>query len=156
MEKGSLYKAHHVQAYEVGDYVSGALEESCKAANSTITLLQNLTSYARATNQTLVYECHCGCNPKSCTSEVAAFLIGAGDNQYFGLGGWNAPGGKTSPSDFAGHWIEGVFDRPLGAPLSDGTYDATTGLWQRTFASGTYVTFDTTTNIGNVTWGSSL
>lgn len=130
--------------YEVGDYVNGALHEGCDADNTTILTLRNLTAIAAATDQRLVYECHGG--RSSLINELAAFLIGAGKYQYYGLGGW-------AESSFEGH-RPSEFDKPLGAPLTDGQYDVATGVWTRKFASGTRVSFNANTKQGNITWAS--
>ena len=58
--------------------------------------------------------------------------------------------------DVAGGYAKGwlpEFDKPLGAPLADGSYDAATATWTRRFASGTVVTFDAITNKGAIVWG---
>jgi hypothetical protein len=68
------------EAYEVGDYVNGALCEQCPASNTTILKLQNLTAVAAAMGKRLIYECH-GCGDMD---EIAAFLIGAGEYHYYG------------------------------------------------------------------------
>ena len=49
--------------------------------------------------------------------------------------------------------MDGVFDRPLGAPLGDGRYNADTQTWHRVFTTGTKVTFDVKTNQGTIMWG---
>ena len=67
-------------AYEVGDYVNGALCEGCPATNETVLLLQNLTARAKATGKRLLYECH----GSGRLDEVAAFLCGAGEYHYYG------------------------------------------------------------------------
>jgi hypothetical protein len=36
-------------------------------------------------------------------------------------------------ADFSDHWITGVFDKRLGAPVADATYHANTGRWERAF-----------------------
>ena len=45
-----------------------------------------------------------------------------------------------------------VFTLPLGEPLADAVLRG--GVWRRAFASGTNVTFDTTTNRGAIQWAS--
>ena len=76
--------------WELGDYVNGVLHEGCVAENDTITTLQNLTARAKAQNRRLIYQCHGGRG--NVLNEVAAFLCGAGEYHYYGLGGWNGVG----------------------------------------------------------------
>ena len=128
--------------WEVGDYVNGALHEGCDAENATILTLQNLTRRAAALGKRLIYQCH----GKGQLDEMAAFLIGVGEHQYYGCGGWN--GGP----DFSSH-RPAEFDRPLGAPKAAGAYNATTGEWTREFASGTEVVFNARSKKGRITWG---
>lgn len=137
--------------WEVGDYVNGALHEGCAANNLTINTLRNLTAFANSGHATvgghrLVYQCHS--NDASINS-IAAFLCGAGEYHYFGLGGWN-DGGR---GNFSGHWVDGVFGQPLGTPQGDAVYDSNTHTWSRRFASGTQVTFDAVENKGTIVWG---
>ena len=132
--------------WEVGDYVNGALHEGCSASNATINTLRNLTAVAAAQGRRLVYQVH-GSNHFD-ISEFAAFLCGAGPYHYFGLGGWNEHGGN-----FSQHWVDDVFDRPLGAPLGDAVYEYERDEWHRSFAFGTNVTFNAKSNIGTVSWG---
>lgn len=80
------------------------------------------------------------------TSYIAAFLVAAGKYSYFGCGNWNTVGNDTT----AFYWHP-EYDKPLGAPLGTATYAG--GVWKRQFASGTMVTFDTSTNKGTVDWG---
>jgi len=125
--------------------VNGALHEGCAANNQTILTLQNLTARAQRTGQRLIYQCH----GTGTVHEIAAFLIGAGEYQYYGCGGWHQRAG----SDWSDHRpVE--LDKPLGAPLAAGEYHAASGLWHRRFASGTQVSFNTRTNEGTITWGS--
>jgi len=129
---------------ELGDHVNAALHEGCSSSNGTITLLLNLTARARAAGQRWVYQCHSsrGAN----TNTVAAFLTGAGDGHYFAVGGWNNPSA-------ASHWSE-LFERPLGEPVSDPTYDHGTATWTRAFRSGTKVSFNAQNNTGTIDWSS--
>jgi len=85
-------------------------------------------------------------------SSAAAFLAGAGEQHYFVTGGWHST--SADEGHFATHWVEGLFDRPLGAPLSDAEYNSTTGDWTRTFAKGTKVLFNAVTKKGSIAWGS--
>jgi hypothetical protein len=43
---------------ELGDHVSGVLQEGCSASNSTIAMLQSLGARAKALKKRLVYQCH--------------------------------------------------------------------------------------------------
>ena len=72
----------------------------------------------------------------------AASLDGRRPQQ--GFGGWN--------NGMQGHWMNGTFGRRLGSPSAPGAYDPATGVWTRSFASGTRVTFDTATNKGAIAW----
>ena len=86
----------------------------------------------------------------SCTSDltdyIAAFLIGAEKYCYFGCGNWHAEGDDTTP--FMWH---PEYDKPLGAPTGPAKYEA--GVWARSFASGTEVTFDAKSGKGTIKWG---
>ena len=81
------------------------------------------------------------------TDYMAAFLIGAGEYSYFGCGGWNAEGNDTMPL----MWHP-EYDKPLGTPKGPAKYAS--GVWTRSFASGTNVTFDTSKNKGTINWSS--
>jgi len=74
--------------WEVGDYVNGALHEGCSASNDTITTLRNLSHNAEQQGKRLIYQCH----GTGSMDEIAAFLIGVGPYQYYGLGGWHGTG----------------------------------------------------------------
>jgi hypothetical protein len=75
--------------------------------------------------------------------DLAAFLIGAHWRAYYGLGGWCDNG-----TDFSSHWLP-QFEQPLGAPLAEATYDASSGVWTRQFQH-VNVSFDAKTNRGQV------
>ena len=79
------------------------------------------------------------------TDYLAAFLIGAGKYAYFGCGMWSSSGTDTRPFTWRPE-----YDKPLGAPKGLAQYNS--GVWTRSFASGTEVTFDTTTSKGKITW----
>ena len=86
----------------------------------------------------------------SCSSDltdyIAAFLIGAGElYSYFGCGTWNATGNDTSPLTWRPE-----YDKPVGPPKFPALYYS--GVWSRSFALGTSVTFDTKTNKGTIEW----
>lgn len=91
-----------------------------------------------------------GCNnlPRM-TTLVAAFLIAAGDDSYFGTGPWISPG----IDDVEQRWCAELFDRPIGRPLGNATKQAGTSMWSRSFASGTNVTLDTSSEVGTIQWG---
>ena len=142
--------------WEVGDYVNGALHEGCAASYDTILTLRNLTRIAKAQGRRLIYQCHKGGKgdgDATPTDEIAAFLIGCGEYHYYGLGGWSGIGQHRN---FSEHWLDGLFDRKLGAPLADGAYDASTDTWTRNFTSGTKVKFNAKTNKGAISWGQVL
>ncbi len=52
--------------------------------------------------------------------------------------------------DVQQRWCPPLFERPLGKPVSDAVKKH--GVYHRSFASGTTVTFDTSTNKGKVAW----
>ena len=79
------------------------------------------------------------------TDWIAAFLIGAREYCYFGCGGWNAKGDDTRPLTW-----HPEYDKPLGAPKGPAQYNS--GVWTRSFASGTEVMFDTKGNKGTIKW----
>jgi hypothetical protein len=74
---------------------------------------------------------------------LAAFLLGAGDNAYYGAtfqhGEGAAPGDKGW-SEPAWDGVRPEYTRKLGAPLGPAKLDAATGVQSRHFKSGTYVT----------------
>ena len=78
-----------------------------------------------------------------CTSDLtdymAAFLIGAGKYSYFGCGIWSIEGDNPK-----GVTWRPEYDKPLGAPKGPAQYNS--GVWTRSFASGTEVMFDTKGN----------
>jgi len=77
---------------------------------------------------------------------LAAFLIGAGDHSYYGTGGWIS----DSLEDVQKRWSQELFERPLGKPLSKATMSG--AVYERHFASGTWVEFNTKTNKGFIHW----
>lgn len=79
------------------------------------------------------------------TDYMAAFLIGAGENSYFGCGDWHGTGNDSIP--FMWH---PEYDRTLGEPTAQAKYKD--GMWSREFASGTEVWFDTHKNKGTIIW----
>jgi arylsulfatase A-like enzyme len=96
---------------------------------------------------------HPGCGVPTTTAaaqmmedHLATFLIAAGPYCYLGCGEWNSIKG-----DGMGFIDNAWVDYKLGAPLEDGALDST-GVWRRKFSSGTTVSFDPTTNHGEVVW----
>jgi len=75
-------------------------------------------------------------------TELAAFLVAAGEYSYYRCGGWSHADAPWYP----------VYDKKLGAPLSNATL-GDDGIWRRSFAAGTDVTFNTNTNVGTIQWG---
>jgi hypothetical protein len=107
-------------AAELGDHVNAVLHEGCSASNGTITLLQSITAKAKILGKKLLYQCHTRGGMDNDT--VAAFLIGAGVDQYIASGGWSSKGknavGSRPP----------LLDLPLGEPTADGK-NSTFGAW---------------------------
>merc|ERR1712083_352181 len=75
-------------------------------------------------------------------TELAAFLVAAGEHSYYRCGKW----GHTDVP-----WYK-VYDMPLGKPLGNATLH--NGIYTRSFASGTLVTFNTATETGTIKWAS--
>jgi hypothetical protein len=128
---------------QLGVSTNGVLQEGCTAGNATITTLRAAAAAAKAANTRYIYECHTNGTP----DDMAAFLIGAGEDQYFGFGTWVSPSGGVGYA-----WLP-EFENALGAPTADAEYDASAQVWSRAFASGTKVTFDLKTNKGTISWG---
>ena len=124
-------------------YVKAVQIESFAASNGSI---ENLLLGAEAGQ---VVQAHVPVRVP-CTSDltnyIAAFLIGAGDYAYFGCGNWHAEENDTSPLTWRSE-----YDKPLGVPKGPANY--TNGVWTRSFASGTEVTFNTKGNKGAIKWG---
>ena len=104
------------------------------------------------------------------TNPLAAFLIGAGRQAYFGCGAWHVH--DTSGKLSVGKWHH-CFDKKLGEPVGavkvsgpqpgcNASWMDPTAPWsaradtncsfERRFASGTVVTFDGATNTGGIAW----
>lgn len=127
-------------------YANGIIQEGCDNSNATVTSLRAVAQRSRQHGDVpLVYECHT--NNPTCESCLAAFLAGAGENAFWGNGGWVMSG----ESSLDGRWGP-LYERRLGAPLADAAYDDATATWTRTFASGTTVAFNAVTQIGSVRW----
>ena len=122
-------------------YVKAVQIEGFKPSNSSINELLN------GTNSGQVIQAHA--EGTRCTEDltnwIAAFLIGAGENYYFGCGAWNANGNDTEPLTW-----HPEYDKPLGAPKGPAQHNS--GVWTRSFASGTEVMFDTKGNKGTIKW----
>jgi hypothetical protein len=127
-------------------YANGIIQEGCDNTNATVTNLRAVADRSRQLGGIpLIYECHTT-NP-TCESCLAAFLVGAGENAYWGNGGWVL----GYESELNGRWNP-LYDRKLGAPDADATYDAASSTWFRTFASGTSVSFNAANGTGAVAW----
>lgn len=77
-------------------------------------------------------------------TELAAFLVAAGKYSYYMCGGFFG----TKPA-----WYP-VYDLPLGAPLGDAKFE--NGVYTRSFASGTSVLYNTSSETGSIQWASTL
>jgi len=90
--------------------------------------------------------CQHGSDPdhQSVQNELAAFLVAAGKYSYYMCGGFFG----TKPT-----WYS-LYDRPLGAPVADAEFKD--GIYTRTFASGTTVTFNTSSETGSIVWASTM
>lgn len=83
-------------------------------------------------------------NHPAVQTELAAFLVAAGEQSYFRCGDW----GHTDVPWYA------VYDMPLGAPVSDASF--VDGVYSRSFASGTSVTYYTGNETGVIHWASAV
>ena len=111
--------------------------------------IEKLMSYAK---NNILTQAHAGyyqdgtdnyCN--DINNSLSAFLIGAGKYHYYGCSqGW-----YIEPDWIKWHY---QYSLPLGEPLSNATLINNT-LYTRTFAAGTVVTFNTSSNTGNIKWG---
>jgi hypothetical protein len=128
---------------QLGVSVNGVLQEGCGASNATVTTLRVAAAASARDARRYLYECH----STGSEDELAAFLAGAGDDHYWGFGQWV----DANCGGAAAHWSP-LLEKPLGAPLADGAYDAATATWTRTFAAGVKVVFNAATNKGTVTW----
>ena len=90
-------------------------------------------------------------------SALAAFLVAAGTNHFFGAGSWTC---NHTSREGVTWWPE--YDRPLGEPLGPATFlpsaTATAGasggqVLVRSFAHGVQAQFDLETGQGKVSWG---
>ena len=119
--------------------------EGCTNSNATVTNLRAVAQRSRANgNVPLVYECHANAADES---SMAAFLVGAGENAYWGFGNWV----NYTAANMDTRWLS-VFDRKLGSPEADAVYDEAGSMWTRSFGSGTKVTFNARTEVGTIAW----
>jgi len=84
------------------------------------------------------------------TSSLAAFLIGAGENAYYHCAlAWHS---EESWPDVPDTWLDWLpeYDMPLGEPLGLATKQG--AIWTRSFASGTRVEFNSSSNQGSIHW----
>lgn len=135
-----------------GDARKGMYGTSIQNWNKHTDQLANreIPSLMKAVSQGVMYEakghavCDSGGDPNNpdLQTELAAFLVAAGEYSYYRCGGW---GHSDVP------WYP-VYDKKLGAPLADAIL-GDDGIWRRSFAAGTDVTFNTKTNVGTITWG---
>eukprot|EP01083_Nonionella_stella_P078864 216081_1 len=80
------------------------------------------------------------------TDTLAAFLIGANKYSYYACSdGWQWP------DNWNKWWSQ--YDKPLGKPVGAAVKKG--DVYSRSFESGTNVTFDTSTNKGEIVWGLS-
>ena len=99
-------------------------------------------------NAGVIFEAHAACgssDPDNLIEQtkLAAFLTAAGNGSYYLCGGWGSATVDWFP----------IYDLPLGDPLSEAVLGAD-GVYRRSFAKGTTVTFSTKTNNGTIKWAS--
>jgi hypothetical protein len=89
------------------------------------------------------------------TNALSAFLIAAGENCFFACSRdwaidpeWPLPGHSSD-------WMtwHPEYSKPLGPPTGPAKRSAS-GMWTRSFGTGTAVQFDSQTNTGQITWSS--
>jgi Hypothetical glycosyl hydrolase family 15 len=131
---------------QLGVSTNGILQEGCNGSNATITSLRTAAALANTSSTRLLYECHSDSNSES---NMAAFLIGAGEDHYWGQGPW-----VTKVGGFASSWLP-QYELPLGAPLGEAAYNSASKLWTREFASGTKVSFNAGSSVGRIEWASA-
>lgn len=117
----------------------GSILELLDGAKKGFLMQAHATTYGNASTY--------GCNDiEAMTDVIAAFLVAAGDDSYFGSGPWISPGIE----DVEQRWCPELFDRPIGKPIGDAV--KANGMYKRVFASGTTVLFDTGSNKGTIAW----
>ena len=127
-------------------YVKSASIEFFEATNRSINLLMEGVKNGTVMQAHVPITVDC---KGDTTDYLAAFLIGAGKYCYYGCGKWFATGDDNSPW----YWRP-EYDYPLGEPVSPASY--VSGVWKRTFDSGTEVMFDTFTNKGTIRWSKNF
>jgi hypothetical protein len=75
-------------------------------------------------------------DPQAKIDQLAAFLVGASVNSFFGAGSWAC---DHTHREGVAWWPE--YDYPLGAPHGNATYDPQSKVWSRSFGNGTNVSF---------------
>ncbi len=133
--------------------ITGTMLESFGANEESILMLMNASAAAQRV------QAHAGYAPngqdnycQDVTNSLSAFLIGAGENCYYACSrGWAVNPLWPAASD---DWltIHPQYLRPLGAPSGPAVKHGDT--YTRSFASGTVVTFNTTSNEGRIAWAS--
>lgn len=82
--------------------------------------------------------------------QLAAFLIGASTNSFFGAGSWAC---DHTHREGVAWWPE--YDYPLGAPHGNATYNPRSKVWSRSFGNGTKVSFGSAREPqGEIEWSS--
>eukprot|EP01084_Bolivina_argentea_P198893 340444_1 len=106
--------------------------------------IQQLLSFS---TKGILVEAHAGGSEcDNITNTLAAFLISANKYSYYACSkGWIWPGNWNV-------WYP-QYDKPLGEPLGPAVKN--NGVYSRSFKSGTKVTFNTKTNVGNIDWASN-
>lgn len=127
-------------AFELGAYTNGVLQEGCIGGNATINVLKEVAAASLRDGVTYVYECH----SNGSMDDFAAFLIGAYPGAFWGFGPWVSKESRIGEQV----WLP-IFDKSLGVPSTDGTFDLSTSTWSRTFEHAS-VTFDIKANTGKI------
>ena len=127
-------------------YVKAVQIEQFRADNDTITALMEGVKNGKViqAHVPIVVDCK-----GDLTDYMAAFLIGAGKYSYFGCGNWN-----TTGDDNESWYWRPEYDYPLGDPVGPPSY--VSGVWKRSFASGTEMMFDTSNKKGTIRWSKSF
>eukprot|EP01051_Picozoa_sp_SAG22_P020136 SAG22_NODE_3949_length_1454_cov_1.016236_3_plen_147_part_00 len=79
-----------------------------------------------------------------CNNSLAAVMVVMREGVYIGAGNWRG-------TDILNRLIP-EFHYPLGAPIGLATLDTQSGTYSRSFASGTSVTYNPMTGLGEVKW----
>jgi hypothetical protein len=117
----------------------------------------DIEALAALADSGLIVQAHSysGCSDaKAFTSALAAFLMGAGEKSFFACAdGWEVnPLWPAVQTDWL-TWHD-EYDRPLGAPC--GARVRTGAVYSRSFGArcDTVVTFNASSNVGGIVWGS--